>query len=93
MFHMQDEPPSKSEVTEWIDCSWTVYVNEPASELSLELGVRPDLLQFTVRGLDPAFLGDACTILLGKTEFDVVREYQDHPATMEDRTRQVAAGL
>jgi len=93
MFHMQDEIPSKLEVTEWIECSWTVYVSEPASELPLELGVRPDLPQFTVRGLDPAFLGQACTILLGKTEFEVVREYQDNPAAIEDRARRVAAGV
>jgi hypothetical protein len=93
MFDMLEKLPSTPEVSEWIDCSWTIYVIEPASELPLELGVRPDLPQLTVRGLDPSLVSDAYTILLGKTEFDVVREYQDNPAAMEDRARRVAEGV
>src|SRR5690242_15910482 len=90
---MRDNLPSKPDLTEWIDCSWAVYVNEPASELPLELGVRSDLPQFTVRGLDPSFLGQAYTILLGKTAFDVAREYQDNALATEDRARRVAEGV
>jgi hypothetical protein len=93
MFDMRDKPPSTPDVSEWIDCSWTVYVGEPAAELPLELGVRPDLPQLTVRGLDPSFPGQAYTILLGKTEFDVVREYHDNPAAMEDYVKRVAEGV
>jgi len=93
MFYMSDKLPSRPDLAEWIDCSWTVYVNEPASELPLELGVRSDLPQFTVRGLDPSFLGQAYTILLGKTEFDVLREYQDNALSTEDRARRVAEGV
>jgi hypothetical protein len=93
MIYMRDKRPSKPEVTEWIDCSWTVYVGEPASELPLELGVRPDLPQFTVRGLDPSFLRQAYTILLYKTEFDVVREYQNKYAATDDRARRIAEGV
>ena len=93
MFYMSDKLPSRPDLAEWIDCSWTVYVNEPASELPLELGVRSDLPQFTVRGLDPSFVGQAYTILLGKTEFDVAREYQDNAVATEDRARRVAEGV
>lgn len=93
MFYMRDKPSSKPDVTEWIECSWTVYVSKPGSELPLELGVRCDLPQFTVRDLDPSFLGQAYTILLGKTELDVVREYQENTLATEDPARRIAAGV
>jgi hypothetical protein len=91
--NMRDKPTAKPEVTEWIDCSWTVYVNEPAAELPIEFGVRSDLPQFTVTGLDPTFLGQACTILLGKTEFEVARECQSSPDAIEDRAQQIASAI
>ena len=90
---MQDKPIPNPEIRDWIDCSWTLYVSEPASQLPLEFGIRPDLPQFTVRGLDPSFPGQAYRVLLGKTEFDMAREYQQNPAATEDRARQVAHGV
>ena len=85
--------PVQPDVTEWIECSWTAYVSEPAAELPIELGVRPDLPQFTFKGVDPSFLADAYTLLQGKTGFDVAREYQDRSDALQDRARQVATAV
>jgi hypothetical protein len=88
---MRDKPPAKSDVTEWVDCSWTVYVNEPAAELPIELGVRSDLPQFTVTGLDCGFLWDAYMILRGKTELDFIRQYHTGGVAVEGPMRRLAA--
>jgi hypothetical protein len=88
---MRDEPPAKPDVTEWVDCSWTVYVNEPAEELPIELGVRSDLPQFNVSGLDWGFLWQAYMILRGKTELDGIREHQTGGVAVEGPVRRLAA--
>jgi len=74
---MQDKPPAKAEVTEWMDCSGTAYVNDPATELPIDLGLRSDLPQFTTPGLDPSSVADLRRIVLGRTMLEMVQEFQN----------------
>ena len=89
MSAMPDHGRAKEGVLDWIGCTWTVYVADPAAEPPLELGVRSDLPQFTVAKLSTAFLERVHTILRGKTEFDVAKEH--HAGHFEGPTSQVAA--
>jgi hypothetical protein len=72
---MPDRGGAKDGVLDWISCTWTVYVGDPAAELPIELGVRSDLPQLHVVGLPTAFLERVHAILLGKTEFEMAKEF------------------
>lgn len=73
---MEFQSSSDGHSADWTVCSGTVYVNDPAAELPLEQGIRPDLPQFTCVGLDLSFLTDLHMILMGRTRLDVIEDYQ-----------------
>jgi hypothetical protein len=75
--NMQNKPPSKPEVTEWLDCSGTAYVNDPSAELPIDQGIRFDLPQFTSPGLDPSSMADLRRILLGRTMIEIAQDFQN----------------
>lgn len=74
---------SGRESLDWVVCSGTVYVNDPAADLPLEQGIRPDLPQFTCVGLDISFLTDLHTILTGQTREGIRRVAHSIPIPKE----------
>jgi hypothetical protein len=74
---------------EWLDCSGTAYVNDPAAELPIEQGLRFDLHQFTSPGLDPSSVADLRGILLGRTMIEIAQDFQKGVVT-ESPLRRVA---
>jgi hypothetical protein len=71
------EPPAKADLTEWMDCSGTAYVNDPAAELPIDQGLRFDLPQFTSPGLDPSSVADLRRIVLGRTMLEMAQDFQN----------------
>jgi hypothetical protein len=86
---MQDELPAKPEVAEWMDCSGTAYVNDPAAELPIDQGLRFDLPQFTSPGLDPSSLAELRGILLGRTMIELAQDFQNG-VVWENPVRRIA---
>jgi hypothetical protein len=74
-------------------CFGTVYVNDPAAELPIDQGIRPDLPQITCSRLDPSFLADLHTILLGRTRMDIVEDFQNGRVAKGEAIRRVAQSI
>jgi hypothetical protein len=89
---MEDEPPAKPQVTDWMDCSGTAYVNDPAAELPVDQGPRFDLPQFTSPGLDPSSVADLRRILLGRTMIEIAQDFQNGVVT-ENPVRRIAHAI
>jgi hypothetical protein len=71
-----------------------VYINDPAAELPLENGVRPDLPQFTTSRIEPSFLTNLHTILLGRTLIEVIEDSQSGRVDAERAAiRRVASAI
>jgi len=79
--------------TEWIVRSATGYVNNPATELPIEQGVRPDLPQFTSPHLEPSFLINLHAILLGRTALEIAEDFQNGRFGAERTIRRVAHAI
>lgn len=78
---------------EWIGCCSTVYVSDPAEELPVEHGPRTDLPQFSSSGLDRSYFERLHTILSGRTEFEIAREYASGGAHRDAALRRLRYGL
>jgi hypothetical protein len=89
---MEDEPPAKPQVTDWMDCSGTAYVNDPAAELPIDQGPRFDLPQFASPGLDPSSVADLRGILLGRTMIEIAQDFQNGVVT-ENPVRRIAHAI
>jgi hypothetical protein len=89
---MEFQSSSGTESVDWVVCSGTVYVNDPAAELPLEQGIRSDLPQFACVGLDASFLTDLHTILRGRTPMDLIQDFQKGRVT-EPGVRRVAHSI
>jgi hypothetical protein len=86
------EPPAKADVTEWMDCSGTAYVNDPAAELPIDQGLRFDLPQVTSPGLDPSSIADLPRIVLGRTMLEMMQEFQNG-VVRESALRRIAYAI
>lgn len=85
---------AKPKVTERVNRSAIVYVNDPAAELPLEQGVRLDLPQFaTPRLVEPSFLVDLHTILTGRTQKDYLEEFKEGAVDASVALRSVARAV
>jgi hypothetical protein len=82
-----------TESTEWIVCSGTVYVNDPAAELPIEQGIRPDLPQLTSPGLDLSFLMNLHAILLGRTRRELAEDLRNGRVPKNDAIQRVAYSI
>jgi hypothetical protein len=90
---MEFQPSSGPQSVDWVVCSGTAYVNDPAAELPLEQGIRPDLPQFTCVGLDLSFLTDLHMILTGRTRKDAAEDVQKARVAQQEAIRRVAHSI
>lgn len=93
MASMEFQHSPGAEATEWILCSGTVYVNDPAAELPIEQGIRSDLPQFTSEGLDLSFLSDLHVILQGRTGMEIAEDFQTGRVAKGEAIRRVAHAI
>lgn len=74
---VQGPPGAEPKTIEWIGRSAIIYVSDPAAELPLEHGVRPDLPQFATPLVKPSFFTNLHTILLGRTLKEYIEDFEN----------------
>jgi hypothetical protein len=87
---VQRSSSAEGQPADWVDGSATAYVNDPATELPLEQGLRPDLPQFTSARLSPSVIEELHLILQGRTAMEAAAEFRSGRAVGESATRRVA---
>jgi hypothetical protein len=88
---VQGPPGVEAKPIEWIGRSAIVYVSDPATELPLEHGVRPDLPQLAAsRLVEPSFFTELHTLLLGRNLQEYIEDFKNGRVDASVAIRRVA---